>query len=174
VTAGPSGPTGRPPVAIVAAVASNGVIGRQGALPWRLPADLKHFRTLTTGHAIVMGRRTFESLPGALPGRQNIVVTSNGAYVAPGAETAASLDAALARVVLPAPAYCIGGAALYRAALAIADTLHLTEIERSFEGDVRFPDRDRADWTEVSRERHVDEASGLAYAFVRYTRVRAG
>lgn len=160
----------RPPVDIIAAVAANGIIGRGGALPWRLPADLKRFRALTLGHAVIMGRRTFESLPAALADRENLVVTSDRAYRAPGARTAPTLDAALALATLPAPAFCIGGAALYREALGIARTLHLTEIERAFDGDVRFPDIDRDAWVEVARERHVDEAAGLAYAFVRYER----
>lgn len=170
MTDGVPGRPDRPPVAIVAAVAANGVIGRDGALPWRLPADLRHFRALTLGHAVVMGRRTFESLPAALAGRQNIVVTSDRAYRAPGAQTAPGLDAALALATLPPPAFCIGGAALYREALGIARTLHLTEIERAFDGDVRFPAFDRHAWIEVARERHADEAAGFAYAFVRYER----
>ena len=105
------------PLALIAAVAANGVIGDRNALPWRLPADLRHFRALTTGHAVIMGRRTWESLPGALPGRQNIVVTRDRDYAAAGAEIAATLDAALALVRLPPPAFCIGGALLYAAAL---------------------------------------------------------
>ena len=102
--------------------------------------------------------------------KEPIVVTSDRAYRAPGAQTAPGLDAALALATLPPPAFCIGGAALYREALGLARTLHLTEIERAFDGDVRFPAFDRHAWIEVARERHADEAAGFAYAFVRYER----
>lgn len=158
-----------PELAIVAAIASNGVIGAAGALPWRLPADLRRFRALTLGHAVVMGRRTWESLPGALPGRQNLVVTPRPGYRAAGAEVVPTLDEALARVALPAPAFCIGGAVLYRAALPLTRTLHLTEIARAFDGDTRFPPIDRSRWRETAREEHVGE-DGLAWAYVTYER----
>ena len=158
-----------PPLAIVAAVARNGVIGAQGGLPWRLPDDLKRFRALTRGHAVIMGRRTWESLPGPLADRQNIVVTSHASYVAPGARIVPGLDEALAAVELPAPAFCIGGAVLYRDALPLATTLYLTEIARDYDGDTRFPAFARDEWREVAREPHV-AADGLAYAFVTYER----
>ena len=162
-----------PELSIIAAVASNGVIGVRGTLPWRLPDDLKRFRALTRGHAVIMGRRTWSSLAGPLKERQNIVVTSHATLVAPGATLVPGLDEALAAVALPAPAYCIGGAALYREALARATTMHLTEIARAFDGDVSFPDFDRARWREVARESRTTE-DGLAYAFVDYVRVVAG
>ena len=156
-------------LSIVAAVASNGVIGAAGGLPWHLPDDMKRFRALTRGHAVIMGRRTWESLRGPLADRQNIVVTSRAGYTAPGAEVASGLDEALARVAMPPPAFCIGGADLYRAALPRATSMHLTEIARAFEGDVAFPTFDRAQWREVAREpREGDD--GLAYAFVTYAR----
>jgi len=161
-----------PPLAIVAAVARNGVIGARGGLPWRLPDDLKRFRALTRGHSVIMGRRTWESLPGPLADRQNIVVTSHASYVAPGARIVPGLDEALAAVDLPAPAYCIGGAVLYRDALSRATTLHLTEIARDYDGDTHFPPFARDQWREVAREPHV-AADGLAYAFVTYERARA-
>ena len=160
-------------LSIIAAVASNGVIGARGALPWRLPDDLKRFRALTRGHAVIMGRRTWASLPGALADRQNIVVTSHASLVAHGATLVPGLDEALAAVALPPPAFCIGGAALYRDALARATTMHLTEIARAFDGDVVFPPVDRSQWREVAREARVGE-DGLAYAFVDYKRVVAG
>ncbi|MFO1283992.1 MAG: dihydrofolate reductase [Burkholderiales bacterium] len=155
---------------IVAAIAANGVIGAQGRLPWRLPEDLRRFRTLTSGHAILMGRRTFESLPGALAERQNIVLTRDPSYRPAGAETAPDLDAALARVERPGPVFCIGGAEIYRLALPFAHRLHLTEIGRAYDGDVRFPDRDPASWREVARERHVDLATAVPCDFVVYER----
>lgn len=160
-------------LAIIAAVAANGTIGARGGLPWRLPDDLRRFRALTTGHAIVMGRRTWQSLGRALPGRQNIVVTRNPALDAPGAQVAAGLDEALALVRLPSPAFCIGGAELYALALPRADRLDLTEIARDFEGDAHFPAFDRSEWREVSREQHVaPPPDSLAYAYVTYERRR--
>jgi dihydrofolate reductase len=164
-----SAPPTAPALALIAAIARNGVIGAGNALPWRLPDDLKHFRALTTGHAVIMGRRTWESLPHALPGRQNIVVTRSADRAYAGAETADSLPAALARVRMPAPAFCIGGALLYAAALARADVLHLTEIDRDFAGDTAFPAFDRAAWRETAREAHR-APEGYGYAFVTYER----
>ncbi len=158
-------------VALIAAVAANGVIGADNRLPWRLPDDLKRFRALTTGHAVIMGRKTWESLPRALPDRQNIVVTRQRDFVAAGAEVAHSFEDALGRVRLPAPVFCIGGGELYRAALPFATTLHMTEIARAFEGDARFPPIDRAEWRETAREdRPATEPSGFAYSYVTYER----
>jgi dihydrofolate reductase len=158
-----------PDLSIIAAVAANGVIGARGTLPWRLPDDLRRFRALTRGHAVIMGRRTWESLNGPLTERQNIVVTSRGRVDDPGAEGVPDLDAALAAVTLPAPAFCIGGAVLYRDALERAGTLHLTEIARAYDGDVRFPPWSRDDWREVAREPHFGDDVGK-YAFVTYVR----
>ena len=144
-------PASSPRLAIVVAVAGNGVIGVDNRLPWRLPEDLRHFRLLTTGHAVIMGRRTWESLPRALPDRQNIVVSRRAGYAAAGADVAPSLEAALALVRLPAPAFCIGGAELYAAALPRADEMHVTEVAGDFAGDTRFPAFDRSAWIEVAR-----------------------
>jgi len=159
-----------PQLEIVAAVAANGVIGAGNLMPWHIPADLRRFRALTTGHAVIMGRKTWESIGRALPHRQNIVVSRAPAFRAEGAEVAASLDAALAQVTLPAPAFCIGGGLLYREALPRATTLHLTEIDASFEGDATFPAFDRKLWRETARDAHPpDVPGGVAYAFVTYT-----
>ncbi|MBK9114696.1 MAG: dihydrofolate reductase [Betaproteobacteria bacterium] len=158
-----------PTLALIAAIARNGVIGAGNALPWRLPADLAHFRALTTGHAVIMGRRTWESLPHALPGRQNIVVTRAPDRTFAGAETAASLADALARVRMHAPAFCIGGGELYADALACADVLYLTEIDRDFAGDTAFPAFARAAWRETARATHR-APEGFGYAFVTYER----
>lgn len=160
----------QPTLALVAAVASNGVIGARNGLPWRLAEDMRHFRTLTSGHAIVMGRRTWQSIGRPLPDRQNIVVTRQQGLAAAGIEFAASLDAALACVRLPQPVFCIGGGELYAAALPLADRLHLTEISRAFEGDTFFPPYDRLAWREVARE-PCPGPDGLACAFVTYDRV---
>jgi dihydrofolate reductase len=164
-------PFAPPAFALIAAVAKNGVIGTRNTLPWRLPADLARFRALTLGHTVIMGRRTWESLPRALPGRQNIVVTRQRGYRAAGAETAPTLDEAIARANLPAPTFCIGGGELYRLAFPCADTLYLTEIDREFDGDATFPPVDRAQWQEIAREPHrFDGADGFGYAFVTYRR----
>jgi dihydrofolate reductase len=162
----------RPAFAVIAAVARNGVIGIENRLPWRLPDDLKRFRALTGGHAVVMGRRTWESLPGALPNRQNIVVTRTPGYLAEGAETAPSLVDALSQAIRPAPIFCIGGGALYRDALPLADTLYITEIERAFMGDATFPQLDRDQWREIDREAHtLGGPDGFDYAFVTLRRI---
>jgi dihydrofolate reductase len=170
---GPRAPLdrGAPAFALIAALARNGVIGAGNALPWRLAEDLARFRALTTGHAVIMGRRTWESLPRALPGRQNIVVTRRADYRAAGAETASTLDEALARTRLPRPVFCIGGGEIYRLAIDRADTLYLTEIDRNFAGDATFPPFDRMEWHETARETH--RAAGpeaFDYAFVTYRR----
>ena len=159
------------PLALIAAVAANGVIGDRNRMPWRLPDDLRRFRALTTGHAVIMGRKTWESLGAPLPGRQNIVVTRNPEYVAAGAEVATTLERALALVRMPAPAFCIGGGELYRIALPRASILYLTEIDRDFSGDATFPAFDRTAWRESSREAgHGAGPDGFAYRFVTHER----
>jgi dihydrofolate reductase len=157
-------------LALIAAVARNGVIGDGNTLPWRLPADLKRFRALTTGHAVIMGRRTWESIGRALPGRQNLVVTRQPGFAAEGASVHSSLEEALRAATLPAPVFCIGGGELYALALPRAATLHLTEIDREFAGDTRFPDFDRAAWRVTCREEHR-APEGFGYAFVTYQRL---
>jgi dihydrofolate reductase len=159
-------------VAVVAAVARNGVIGRDNAIPWRIPEDLVRFRELTTGYPVVMGRRTWDSLPERfrpLPGRRNVVVTRDPEWRADGAERAGSLAEALGLVDGAPQAFVIGGGQLYVEALPLADELLLTEIDAEVEGDVLFPPWERASFEEVSREDHVSE-SGLPYAFVIYAR----
>ena len=161
----------KPILSLIAAIARNGVIGIDNRLPWHLPADLRHFKELTTGHTVIMGRKTWESLPGKfrpLPGRRNIVVTRNAAFRAEGAVVAASLPAAMA-LAESGVAFVIGGAELYAAALPLADRLDLTEIDADYAGDTHFPAIDPGRWREVSRQSHHDE-SGLGYAFVTYER----
>ncbi|HKQ27446.1 MAG TPA: dihydrofolate reductase [Burkholderiales bacterium] len=152
---------------LVAAVAANGIIGAKGELPWRLPEDLKHFKRITMGHPIIMGRRTWESLKGALPGRDNIVVTRRAGYEAPGAAVANSLEAALALCMGEPLVFVIGGSQLFAESLPIAAGLVMTEIHKDFEGDTRFPDYDRSRWRESQRERHV-AADGMPFDFVLY------
>jgi len=161
-------------IVLIAAVARNGVIGRDNALLWHLPEDLAHFRRHTAGHAVVMGRRTWDSLPPRfrpLPGRRNIVVTRNPQWQADGAERAASPEAARALLSGTPLAFVIGGAALYAATLPWADELLLTEIDRDFEGDTRFPAWDRADFVEVAREPYRAAASNdFGFDFTTYRR----
>jgi dihydrofolate reductase len=161
-------------VVLVAAVAGNGVIGRDGGLPWHLPEDVRRFRELTLGAPVVMGRRTWESLPERfrpLPGRRNIVVTSTPGWHADGAEPAGSWGEARA-LAGDVPHLCvIGGAALYAAALPDADVLELTEIHPPIRGDTRFPDWDRRAFEETARVEHLSE-TGLPFAFVTYRRRR--
>jgi len=158
-----------PRLCLIAALASNGVIGAAGHLPWRLPEDLKRFKALTMGHPIIMGRRTWTSIGRALPGRRNIVVTRQSGFIAPGAEVAASLEAAIGLCGNAPVAYVIGGAELYAAALPLADALELTEIDAPFEGDTLFPRFDRSAWREIRREPRRG-VGGLRFDFVRYER----
>jgi dihydrofolate reductase len=160
---------GGPRIYLVAAVAANGVIGVDGHLPWHLPEDLKHFKKLTLGHPIIMGRRTWESLGKALPGRENIVVTRTPAYEAPDAAVAASLEGALALCAGEAVAFVIGGERLFKDSLPIAAGLVLTEIGKDYDGDTHFPDYDRSNWRETQRETHT-AADGMRFDFVLYER----
>ncbi len=160
---------GQPRIYLVAAVAANGIIGAGGRLPWRLPEDLKHFKHLTMGHPVIMGRRTWESLGGPLPGRENIVVSTRRGYEAPGAAVASSLDAALALCADEPVAFVIGGARLFEAALPLASGLVMTEIKRDYAGDTRFPEYDRSQWRESQREPHT-AADGTRFDFVLYER----
>lgn len=166
-------PTRRPAtVAVIAAVARNGAIGRDNDLLWRNPQDLAHFRAVTMGCPVVMGRRTWDSLPPRfrpLPGRRNVVVTRNAQWRADGAEAAASLPEALARLADAPKVFVIGGAQLYALALPLADELVLTEIDADFDGDAHFPAWRRADFDEVAHEPRT-AADGTCFAFVTYRR----
>jgi len=159
---------------LIAAVAANGVIGRAGQLPWHLPDDLKRFKQLTYGHAIVMGRRTYESIGRPLPGRQNVVV-SRGWKQRPHPDLvlAASLDEAIFEAAAsPPPAFIIGGAALYAAALPRVDVMHLTELDDAVDGDTFFPPFDRSQWRVVDAIRHdADKRHAHAFRFCAYERI---
>ncbi len=164
-----------PTLALIAAVAKNRVIGKDNGLLWHLPEDMRHFRETTRGKPVIMGRKTWESLPDAfrpLPGRQNIVISRNPAYAAAGASLAHSLGAALELAGDAAEVCLIGGAELYRQAIASADLLYLTEIDRDYDGDVIFPEVSGEEWEEVSR-RAGSESSAPAYDFVVYRRRKA-
>lgn len=158
-------------VNLVVAMAENGVIGRDGGLPWQLPGDLRRFREVTLGHPLVMGRRTHESIGRVLPGRLNIVISRDPACAAAGCVVVPSLDAALAAAGDAREIMVVGGAAVYAAALPLAARLFITEVHARVDGDVRFPDFDRADWREVAREPHAGEGE-YDYSFVVLERAR--
>jgi dihydrofolate reductase len=142
---------------LVAAVADNGVIGNAGDIPWRIPADFAHFKALTLGHVLVMGRATYDSIGRPLPGRTTIVLTRDPAWSADGVLAVRSLDEALALAdTLPGEVFVAGGAAVYAAALDRAHAQVLTEVHLSPEGDTHYPEFDATQWSEVRREQHLD------------------
>lgn len=158
---------------LIAAVARNGAIGYRNDLLYHLPADLRRFKALTTGHTVVMGRRTFESLPkGALPNRRNVVLTRQADAAFPGAEVFASLGEALASCEADEQVYVIGGASVYREALPLANRLCLTHIDATpAVADVFFPEFDAAEWQVSHSEHHEpDERNSEPYTFVDYVR----
>lgn len=163
-------------VSLIAAVAGNGVIGRGGGIPWRLPADLAHFKRTTMGHTLVMGRRTYESA-GPLPGRRTLVLSRSPGWRPPGdpagVEPVPSLDEALARAAAAGETqvFVCGGEAVYRRALEVADRLYLTRVEAEPEGDTFFPELDPAAWRRASREEHAaDERNPFGYSFEEWER----
>lgn len=161
-------------LALIAAVARNGVIGHDNRLLWKLPEDMAHFRASTLGHPVIMGRRTWDSVPAKfrpLPGRRNIVVTRNAAWRADGAEAVPSPQAALALVQDAPRAFVIGGADLYAATLPLADELWLTELDADFDGATRFPAWDRSAFVEDQRRtQHAAPPNDFDIHFVRYRR----
>lgn len=160
----------RPRLAIIAALTRNRVIGRGNAMPWHLPEDLRHFKALTLGAPVIMGRRTQESIGRLLPGRDNIVISRSGP-VAPGCRHADSLEAAIDLARGAPEAWVIGGAQIYELALPLAERMHLTEIDAEIEGDTWFPAFDPRQWREVSRETGRSSSDpALGYAFVDYRR----
>ncbi len=156
-------------IVLVVARAENGVIGKDGKLPWHLPADLKHFKQVTMGTPMIMGRKTFESLPGLLPGRRHIVLTRAPTWSAPGAETVASVDEAI-RTADAERISVVGGAEIFDLFMPRATAIELTEVHLDAEGDTFMPAPDPAHWREVSREPHEAEEGHPAYSFVRLER----
>ncbi len=150
---------------LVVAVADNGVIGADGAMPWHIPADLRRFKALTMGKPIVMGRKTFESLPGILPGRRHIVLTRDKQWDEDGAEVVHSVEEALSLANAPHVAV-VGGAEIYRLFLPLTDRIELTEIHSRPAGDVTFPAFDRVGWQEISRESYPTEGRTPGFDFV--------
>jgi dihydrofolate reductase len=161
-------------VNLIGAVAKNGVIGGNNRMPWRLPVDFAWFRRHTLGHPVVMGRKTFESIGKPLPGRRNLVVTRNPHWAVAGAERAESLDHALESCRDASEVFVIGGAELYRQALPRAERLILTFVDAAPAGDTVFPQWNREEWSERSRERHAaDEANAYSMEFVVLHRIPA-
>lgn len=167
-------------VSIIAAVAANGVIGRDGELPWRLPADLRFFKRVTMGHHLVMGRKTWASIGRPLPGRTMVVLSRDASLAIPGVRVVPSLPEALAlaRAAGDLEAFVIGGAAVFASALPLADRLYLTRVHAHVEGDVCIPalaehGAYEAEWVEVAREEHaVDEQHAVAFALCTLERRR--
>ena len=155
-----SGP--RAPLAMVVAIGDNGAIGKDGKVPWRIPEDLKHFKNVTMGHAIIMGRKTWDEVGRPLPGRRNLVVSRNADLVLEGAEVFTTLLAAIAaaRTTDDEP-HVIGGSTIYEAAMPLATRIHLTEVHRNVEADTFFPPFDRDAWREV--ERRPAETEGVEF-----------
>lgn len=163
-----------PELVLVAAVARNGVIGGGNRLLWQLPEDMRFFKHTTLGHAVIMGRKTWQSLPPRfrpLPGRRNVVLTRDARFDAPGAECAASLQQALERLGSAPLVFVIGGAEVYAQALPLAQQLWLTEIDQDFDGDAFFPAWARQDFVELERSHH-DSGQGFGYQRAHYRRQR--
>ncbi len=156
-------------LSLIVAVASNNVIGINNSLPWHLPEDLKRFRALTTGHHIIMGRKTYESLGRLLPGRTTVIVTRNKDYSLEGALVAQSLEAAIALCQNDEEPFVIGGAELYQDGLKLANKLYMTEVDLDVVGDAFFPTVDLNHWHETSREAHTS-AQGLPFNYITYSR----
>ena len=166
-------------IAMIAAMAKNRIIGADNDMPWHLPADLKHFKAITLGKAVIMGRKTYESIGRALPGRPNIVITSNADYSLSDATVVDSPESAfeVAKALSPEQSendevMIIGGGTIYQSFLDKADTLYLTHIDLNVDGDTQFPDYEAAaSWKEVSREAHsADEKNAHSYTFVTLVR----
>ncbi|MBK1723334.1 dihydrofolate reductase [Thiocystis violacea] len=164
--------TGRPSLSIVAAVADNGVIGRAKGLPWRLPADLAHFRRLTLDKTIVMGRKTWESLPGLLPRRRHLVLSRDARFQAEGCKVCDSLEAAIADAAGEPELMVVGGASLYAEAMPLTSLVYLTLVHTQAKGDTYFPEWDRSEWREVARiQRPADEGNPFDMTFVELRRL---
>lgn len=159
-----------PRISIIVAYAANRVIGVGGQMPWRLPEDLKHFRQITMGHAIVMGRKTWESIGRLLPGRRHVIVSRRPGYTVPGATVVASLGDAKAACADESDVFVIGGGEIYRLALPLSDRIYATEIDGSFEGDAFFPLLDMDLWKETRREARRDDNTSMRYSFVTFDR----
>lgn len=160
----------QPRFSIITAMAKNRTIGIDNTLPWRIPADLQHFKRLTMGHHMIMGRKTFDSIGRPLPGRTTVVVSRDRSLKIEGCIVAHSLEEAIAACA-DDEIFVVGGAQIYAEALPLADTLYVTEIQQEIEGDAHFPEFDRSVWRELTRDKHSQiEPQPLEYHFVTYRR----
>ena len=158
-------------ISLIAAMSENRVIGRDGALPWHLPADLARFKSITTGHTLIMGRKTFESVGKPLPNRRSIVISRNSDYQCEGVVVAHSFDEALEHGAGQEEVFVLGGQAVFELALPRADRIYLTMVHASIDGDTHFPPFDPSEWTFVEDERHeADDRHAYAFSFRRYER----
>lgn len=154
-------------IALIAALSKNRVIGKQNELPWHLPADLRHFKSLTTGKSIIMGRSTFQSIGKALPNRQNIILTRDENFIADGCTIVHSMGQALEQAEHQQELMIVGGTTIYQQFLPIAQMMYLTLIDEEFDGDAYFPEWVKDEWNETAREDHnADEKNALNYSFV--------
>ena len=164
-------------ISMIAAMGQNRVIGKDNDIPWHLPDDFQYFKKTTEGHYVLMGRKNYESLPPKfkpLPNRPNVVITRNESYDAPGTEVVNSLEGAIeiARKNNEEEVFIIGGGEIYKLGLAYADTIYLTEINGEFEGQTIFPEFDKSEWKEISREHHsTDERHKYSFDFVIYGKI---
>ncbi|HKK10195.1 MAG TPA: dihydrofolate reductase [Bacteroidales bacterium] len=158
-------------ISLIAAMDNKGLIGTNNDIPWHIPHDLKRFKQITSGHTVVMGRQTFESLPGPLPKRRNIVITSNRNYKKPGIEVVHSIEDALRIVDKKSENFVVGGAAIYEQFLPFADKLYLTRIKAVFKGDTYFPKVDFSNWKLVNEEHHqTEDEEPLKFIYEDYVR----
>jgi dihydrofolate reductase len=158
-------------ISIIVAMASNRVIGANNTMPWRCPEDLKYFKSLTMGHHMIMGRKTFDSIGKPLPGRTTVIVTRNRDLKIEGCMVLHSLDEAIAACKNDDEIFIVGGAELYQIALPVVNKLYITEIQQEIDGDTYFPEFDKTKWRETAREkRHQDAPQSLSYHFVTYQR----
>jgi len=161
----------KPELAIIVAMSRNRTIGINNTLPWRCPEDLKRFKALTMGHHLIMGRKTFDSIGKPLPGRTTVVVTRDRSLKIDGCTVVHSLHEAIASCARDTHIFVVGGADIYAQAMGLADTLYITEIQQTVEGDAHFPEFNPDEWQEVSREIHHQETPEiLEYHFVTYRR----
>ncbi|SEL08720.1 dihydrofolate reductase [Parapedobacter koreensis] len=161
----------KPIISAIVAAAENNAIGKGNELLWHLPNDLRFFKQTTSGHTVIMGRKTYESVGKPLPNRRNIVITRQPEYVLKGAEVVHSLDEALQRCTGDGEVFIVGGAEIYRQALPVTDRIYLTRVHATLAGDAYFPELDKPDWALVSAERHEpDERHAYGYTFMYYER----
>ena len=163
----------KPIISAIAAMSINRVIGKDNQLPWHLPADLKHFKNLTTGHPILMGRKTYESIGKPLPNRTNLIMSQNSDFQAAGCITVQSIQEVLAQpaVINSEELFIIGGAHIYQLWLAEITRIYLTLVKETFDGDAFFPELNSNDWREIAREQHqADEQNIYAYDFIQLER----